>query len=81
MILTAWSDYADDPGGKVSMMDTANEEGDLEEPLVKYSAAEWAVPSDMDLDDESLFVEPITPIIVPPKYKSSDYCTYKPPAL
>jgi len=47
----AWSDYADVPGGKVSMVDTcqctANEEGDLEEPLVKYSAADWAVPSDI----------------------------------
>ena len=53
----------------------------MEEPLVKYNTADWAVPSDMDLDDDSLFVEPIAPITVPPKYKSSDYCTYKPPAL
>lgn len=50
-------------------------------PLVKYNAADWLVPPDMDLDDDSLFVEPIAPITLPPKYKSSDFCTHKPPAL
>ncbi len=62
-------------------MDAADARDTLEEPLVKYKTADWAVPPDMDLDDDSLFVEPIAPITMPPKYKSSDYCTYKPPPL
>ena len=54
-------------------------EDNMTEPLIKYSAADWLVPADIDLDDESLFVEPIAPMQLPPKYKSSEYCTCKPP--
>ena len=83
VVLMAHNLYADATPSRVrlSQVDTAEERDALEEPLVKYNTADWAVPSNMDLADDSLFVEPIAPIIVPPKYKSSDYCTYKPPAL
>ena len=54
-------------------------EDNMTEPLIKYSAADWLVHADMDLDDESLFVEPIAPMQLPPRYKSSEYCTYRPP--
>ena len=64
---------------RLSQAATIADRDTLEESLVRYSTADWAVPSDMDLDDDSLFVEPIAPITLPPKYKSSDYCTYKPP--
>ena len=54
-------------------------EDEISEPLIKYNVTDWLVPADMDLDDDSLFVEPIAPMQLPPKYKSSEYCTYKPP--
>ena len=64
-------------GGRLSMPNAPEEE--ITEPLIKYSVTDWLVPADMDLDDDSLFVEPIAPMQLPPKYKSSEYCTYKPP--
>ena len=54
-------------------------EDEMTEPLMKYNVTDWLVPADMDLDDDSLFVEPIAPMQLPPKYKSSEYCTHKPP--
>ena len=68
-------------GGRFVVVSAEEETETMTEPLMKYNAADWAVPPGMDLDDDSLFVEPIAPITMPPKYKSSDYCTYKPPAL
>lgn len=69
------------PHERLSQVDNADNLDTSGEPLVKYNTADWAVPSHLDLDDDSLFVEPISPITVPPKYKSSDYCTYKPPPM